>query len=246
MRMFMISDLHFAINHNVGTRRCSDSPRKLERLREVIASCELRVQLGDLINGSGDTGHDTAALSLISSQLDKYGFWHVLGNHDAFALGKSRFSYYTPGIGCAYMTRQDNVDFIVLDANFTCGGNDYSPTHGVWEESFIPPCELEWLRDRLNESRGAVVFCHQNFDDRPDDPHVIRNADIVRRIFAASGKVRYVFCGHYHAGGDSVIDGIRYHTLPAVCEGSSIPYCIAEINAWDDIVVTDSCIDLGS
>ena len=156
----MISDLHFAINHNVGTRRCSDSPRKLERLREVIASCELRVQLGDLINGSGDTSHDTAALSL--------------------------------------------------------------------------------------ESCGAVVFCHQNFDDRPDDPHVIRNADIVRRIFAASGKVRYVFCGHYHAGGDSVIDGIRYHTLPAVCEGSSIPYCIAEINAWDDIVVTDSCIDLGS
>ena len=48
-------------------------------------------------------------------------------------------------------------------------------------------------------------------------------------MIVASGKVKAVFQGHYHKGHETVIDGIPYHTLPAMCEGEENRFMIIEL-----------------
>ena len=87
------------------------------------------------------------------------------------------------------------------------------------------------LRDTLArpETEEAFVFVHQNLDPDVESHHIIRNAEEVRAVIRESGKVKAVFQGHYHPGHEAVIDGIPYHTLPAMCEGEENRYVIAEI-----------------
>ena len=245
-KLFLFSDLHYSPNQSINTRNCSESLHKTDQIIDIINSCDLCIQLGDLINGTGNREKDFIALSEVKSKLDNLGFYHILGNHDAFALGKYQFSHSKSNIDYTYSFRFRDTDFIFLDANYTCDGKDYSPRHGDWRESFIPEYELEWLKSKLDNSNGAIVCCHQNLDDRPGDPHIIRNAADIRKLLEASGKVKYVFCGHYHPGYDSTISGIRYHTLPAMCEGNTIPYCIAEVSSFDNINIVDFCDKLNN
>lgn len=238
--LVMLTDLHYTPEYVAQqTRMCADSLRKVEKIQPILQKADLCVQLGDLINGTGNPAVDSAALKEAIGALAPYGTRHVIGNHDAFALDKSLILPHKPGIGCVDHFSFGGVDFITLDANFCADGSEYSPTNGEWTDTAIPPFQLEWLRHELLESNGAVIFCHQNLDDCPDDPHVVRNAADVRTILEQSGKVRCVFQGHCHAGRDTVTAGIRYHTLPAVCERERIPYCVAEISGWDHILISD-------
>ena len=90
-----------------------------------------------------------------------------------------------------------------------------------WKNTYIPQEKLHQLEETLNDSETteAYVFIHQNLDPEVQKDHIVRNAADVREIIRASGKVKAVFQGHYHKGHDTIIDGIPYHTLPAMCEG---------------------------
>jgi hypothetical protein len=81
----------------------------------------------------------------------------------------------------------------------------------------------------MPETEEAYVFVHQNLDPTVESHHIIRGAEEIRAILRESGKVKAVFQGHYHPGKESVIDGIPYHTLPAMCEGEENRYMITEI-----------------
>jgi manganese-dependent ADP-ribose/CDP-alcohol diphosphatase len=48
-------------------------------------------------------------------------------------------------------------------------------------------------------------------------------------MLAASGKVKTVFQGHYHPGHENELNGIRYITLPAMCEGEENRFAVYEI-----------------
>jgi hypothetical protein len=87
------------------------------------------------------------------------------------------------------------------------------------------------MEQRLREDdvSEAYVFLHQNLDPEVQKDHIVRNAEIVREYIRDSGKVRAVFQGHYHKGHQTVIDGIPYHTLPAMCEGEENRFLIIEL-----------------
>ena len=44
-----------------------------------------------------------------------------------------------------------------------------------------------------------------------------------------SNKVSLVLQGHYHKGGDRMENGIRYLTVPAMCEGEENHYLILDL-----------------
>ena len=70
---------------------------------------------------------------------------------------------------------------------------------------------------------------HENLDPNVEEHHIVKNAAEIREILEASGKVRTVIQGHFHEGADSVVNGIRYITLPAMCEGEENSYRIIDL-----------------
>ena len=105
--------------------------------------------------------------------------------------------------------------------------------------------ELVALFIRPREYRGSTAAGfrhhisqlpnHHSIQSLLEDHHVtlvyiiIRNAPEVRALLSSSGKVKAVFQGHYHPGHENEIDGIRYHTLPAMCEGEENRFSIIEL-----------------
>jgi hypothetical protein len=81
----------------------------------------------------------------------------------------------------------------------------------------------------MSDVRDAHIFIHHNLNPDAEQHHLVKNAAEVREILEKSGKVKAVWQGHYHTGHDSIINGISYHTLGAMCEGEENRYIIAEI-----------------
>src|SRR5262249_33124309 len=117
----------------------------------------------------------------------------------------------------------------------------YAVDHGGWHfvvlhtiektgtEIHVPPDQLAWLESDLSRATSrAIVLMHHSaseqdvadsrwFAGRPDAALVRERRDL-RRIFAASGKVRAVFNGHLHRNYLDVIDGIPYVTVQSLIE----------------------------
>lgn len=232
IRIGIFTDAHYAKGLTTcSTRTCWQSMKKAETVLGVLRDTELIVQLGDLINISGDAEQDMENIRSMQELLAHCGkiCLSVLGNHDVEAAEKRIF---LPDAELGYYyADMDGVRLIVLDGNYTSDGISYEDAEWDWTDSFIPEHEMKWLRETLKTAPGkAVVFCHQNLDDRGGDPHVIKNADEVRRVLEESGKVIAVLQGHCHSGCVNERNGILYHTFRALCEGDGIPCAVAEID----------------
>jgi len=90
-----------------------------------------------------------------------------------------------------------------------------------WGDANVPPEEIEWLRNDLQQtSLATIVFVHQRLDVAP--PYGVKNAPELRRILEESKRVLAVFQGHDHRGDVRVINGIHYCTLRAMVEGAGL------------------------
>lgn len=76
------------------------------------------------------------------------------------------------------------------------------------------------------------MVLHENLDATIDKDHIVKNAAEVRKIILDSKKVDLVLQGHYHIGADSVIDGTRYLTVPAMCERYENHFVILTLNEY--------------
>lgn len=183
------------------------------------------INLGDLVDcgDDGEASYMTAYMfsrSLISTTVNTY---YVLGNRDCTCIPKDLMLHCNETLGGAYYFIRDGVLFVALDPNYSCDGKPYEPGSGDWTDSYVPEAQLEFLKKKLSRSdfKYAVILCHQRLDMFMDglehmDPHVVGNADAVRKIIEDSGKVALVLQAHYHSGDDVVQNGIRYFTQPAL------------------------------
>ena len=107
----------------------------------------------------------------------------------------------------------------------------YRPGEVDWTDSLLPAAQVGQLGRVLGDSNvtGATVFIHQRLDGCTDARYTVRNSDEVRAVLEASGKVGTVFQGHYHRGDRKEINGIRYITLPAMCEGEGNSFIVTEV-----------------
>lgn len=236
MKIGIFTDPHYNhADHIGGGRRPRLSYGKVKAAMEAFraAGVSLCFCLGDLTDHAvGDTREDVVAcfreiLALIRTY--PIPFYVVPGNHDYLmmtAADMEKEGIPTP----PYTVTRNGWDFIVLDANYRTSMERFDTAGVVWTDANLPPEQLAYLEKALAEGdRPCVILVHELLDPYLDDNHTVRNAKAVRAILARSPRVRCVWQGHYHDGGDHRIDGIPYRAFPAMCQGEDNPYFVIDL-----------------
>jgi hypothetical protein len=139
-----------------------------------------------------------------------------MGNHDAFVLTPEQY-YGILGIPAPTVLNKDGKRLIFLDACHFKSGVHYQPGDTDWTDSYLPH-EDEIKATLESEECDTYVFLHQNIDPAIGGGHRIYNGDRIFDIINGSGCVKAVFQGHFHPGRNAEYEGVKYVTLPAMCE----------------------------
>lgn len=233
MKIGLFADPHDSTKKvSCTTRRPSLSWGKIQRAMEAFKDTDLVICLGDLTDDCENHDDNKPRLKALSEMIHSYGikFISLMGNHDCNVFTRDEF-YALSGSFPPFSMQMDGATLIFLDANYTKDGAPYVPGSVDWTNAAIPEWQVEKLNRVLSadEVEKAIVFVHQNLDPCVQWQHIIANHAQVREVLERSGKVAKVIQGHYHPGHDCVINGIEYHTLPAMCEGESNPFEIVEV-----------------
>ena len=239
MKVAFFTDPHCSPTEINGSRRPSLSRGKIIEAMEAFrdAGAEICFCLGDLTDTTDEDTRESvcARIAELSGMIRSYGipFYLVPGNHD-YLLATAEDMLQHGGFAIPpYTLEAGGLRFILLDANYRSDMRRFDVAGELWTDSNLPRQQLEYLDKELAESTlPCVVLVHENLDPtithQPE--HLVLNAAEARAIIARhSDKVRMVIQGHYHPGSDAVVDGVRYLTLPAMCEGTENAYYILEL-----------------
>lgn len=236
MKLGIFADPHYSTADQIKTRRPSRSMEKVHQLAGIFKreEAEAIVCLGDLINSEKDAGKDRQNLRDIAQVLRFAGLpvFCVMGNHDAQAFTPTEYAAISGFRTAPYTADFGDTRLIFLDCCYTDNGTPeglpYRDRQFHWKNAYLPASQLEFLEQAAAGVARAVVFTHQNLDDR-DNPHCIRNVAAARAVIERCGNIRTVFSGHYHPGGQFTINGVTYVTPPALCELDQLPYILFEL-----------------
>ena len=219
------------------TRRPALSIKKIEQAINAFkeAEVDLCLCLGDLIDKGKTPEEPVECLEEIMRLLRTSGvpYRMLSGNHDSRVFGTAEFSKRTdtPPSPCLLDTATHRLIF--LDACYSSDMMHYSSTPSErysWKDSNLPTEQLDFLQSALRSSqKPCIVLLHQNLESQADPNHRVNNAQKARQIMEESNKVSLVLQGHYHKGGDRMENGIRYLTVPAMCEGEENHYLILDL-----------------
>ena len=221
MKFLAVTDLHYSLRDVPDAeRRNILSAGKLRGITaEHAPGCDFIVDLGDTADaGFGD---QTELMTEISDILHGAGLpvYSLIGNHDT-SLPKGEICRVMGMPGRYYSVDTPEYTMLFLDANMNSADAPFPDSEIVWSRTYLDPEQLEFAENTLAASqKPALVFCHELFTltDAEAQEHVIINARDAMDIFERSGKVRAVFCGHYHYGDLAVVNGIPYITFAALC-----------------------------
>ncbi len=223
MRIGMITDLHYADKDSVGTRHYRESLSKLAEARERFEKekIDFVVEMGDLVDAAGSVDVETGYLKKINGVLTDLpcDIHYVVGNHCVHTLTKKEFLSVIERDKTYYSFDSQGFHFIALDACFRSDGESYGRKNFDWQDSNIPPEQIEWLREDLGATeQPTIVFVHQRLDVAGH--YSVKNAAQVREVLEHSEKVMAVFQGHSHENSYQEINKIHYCVLTAMVEGT--------------------------
>jgi predicted phosphodiesterase len=245
IRFGIVADPHYADADPQGNRHYRESACKMAECVELMndRKVDFLIELGDFKDqDSPPIEKETISYLRAIERLFKRfkgARYHVIGNHDVDSISKKQFLANIKNTNIArdssyYSFDSKGVHFTVLDANYRGDGSAYDHGNFDWRDTHIPGAQLKWLKQDIAAAPGPViVFVHQQLDGEGD--HCVNNADEVRDLLQASGKVPAVFQGHNHKGStaaDNQIEGIHYYTLKAMVEGSgpeNNSYAVVEV-----------------
>lgn len=244
MRFLAVTDLHYTNLHDGVDGRQHDL--SLEKLKQAVRNgaggCDCIVDLGDTADGFDGLRDQTELLGEVRDVLRGSGlpYYAIIGNHDT-SLPKEAFYPYLDMTNRYYGFDCGGYRCLVLDACLNDVREPLPRTEIQWDNCWIDPGQIEWLRQELEQAAGEVlIFTHVPFmleERETENPHLIRNRDEVMAILESSGKVRAVFSGHYHDGCFGVCGGIPYITFSAMVIGDQNAYAVADVTE-DAVVVT--------
>lgn len=221
MKIGIYTDVHYSsAKVTCGNRYNDQSLRKIKQAYAFFEKekCDLIVCLGDVIDTEPTVEKEMQNLSEIAKVMQGSEIKTVclMGNHDAFVLSREEF-YNILGIPSVDEMKIDGKRLLFLDACYFKTGVHYAPGDSGWDDCFLP--DDEKLRARLSDSdEDTYIFIHQNIDTAIRADHRIFNSERVFNIINESGVVKTVFQGHYHPGASAEYNGVKYVTLPAMCE----------------------------
>ncbi len=225
-RFGVITDIQYADRAaNIG-RYYRNSIIKAKHCIDAINAIQpdFCMHLGDLIDWPGQPEKGRQALDTIMPVMQSFHgpMYYLIGNHDRDSVPVDELAalWDMPQGQTWYSFDHKGVHFIALDSNFDEHGRPYQPGDGQWDNCYVSEQQLDWLKSDLAQCLTDVVFVmvHALLDDL-DDPHVIKNASVVRSILENSGKQIVVLQGHMHCGRESKKNGICYHTMRSIVNG---------------------------
>lgn len=232
MKIGLFADSHYSSAAlTCGCRYNRKSLQKIKSAFEAFAKekCDLVICLGDLIDHEKKHSDEILHLQEIADIIKRYAIKTVviMGNHDAFSFTEEEF-YIILGEDCKPKTLSvAGKTLLFADACYYKNGDHYRVGDDDWTNTYVP--DLKSLEEKLSSSVGdCYVFMHQNVDAAIREDHRIFNDVEFREVIEKSGKVKGVYQGHYHAGNYSKLNGIKYITLPAMCERKNA-YFVVEI-----------------
>ncbi|MBQ7322057.1 MAG: metallophosphoesterase [Clostridia bacterium] len=238
MKLGLFTDPHYCDQDvTCRTRRPVLSYGKIREAMETFVreKVDFVLCLGDIIDKCDDPQVNIEKTREIADLIHSYAlpFYSLMGNHDANVFTQREFNELVNrhSFPSPVSITVCGKELILLDANYNDDGSSYAPGEVNWKNTYIPEEQLRTREQKLNDPTvtEAYVFMHQNLDPEVQQDHIVHNAEAVRKMIRASGKVKAVFQGHYHKGHETIIDGIPYHTLPAMCEGEENRFIIVEL-----------------
>lgn len=223
LRIGLVTDMHYADKPSAGSRHYRESIEKLAEAASKFSEANPRfvVELGDFVDAASSVEAELGYLKRIQSEFVHVAKerHYVLGNHCVDTLTKKEFLDGVEQTESYSSFDRGEYHFIILDACFRSDGKPYERKNSKWDDSNIPPAEIEWLRaDLQSTQRKTIVFTHQRLDDTKS--HSVKNCAAVRQILEESKLVQAVFQGHSHQNDYRQILGIHYCTLRAMVEGA--------------------------
>lgn len=237
MKIGLFADSHYCADETKNkTRRPKLSLEKVKTAMQYFKSvdADMCICLGDLTDSACEDFSVPDPLENILEIIKTYNipFYCVPGNHDYMDYSAEKFFELIGTALPPYIVETPNLSLIILDANYRSDYRRFDVAGVQWTDSNLPPEQSLFLENALAASKKqCIVFVHENLDFNVEEHHIIKNADEVRRIIEKSGKVKTVVQGHYHLGADNIINGVRYFTLPAMCEGTQNRFAVLEISA---------------
>lgn len=235
MKLGLFSDSHYCkLNTSCGTRRPSLSLGKIRQAMDAFRAekVDYVLCLGDLTDKGTTPEEPRQCMKEIMELIGSYGlpFRAIAGNHDYAVFHGAEFSALTDSPEAPFLLETDTHTLIFLDANFRSDLRRFDIAGVEWKDSNLHPDQLSFLKKALeNATKPCVVLLHENLDPTVQVDHIVKNAAEARNIIENSGKVSLVLQGHYHRGADTTLNGIRYLTLPAMCEGEENRFMIIEL-----------------
>jgi 3',5'-cyclic AMP phosphodiesterase CpdA len=250
-RFGIVTDSHYADTNERNNRYFRESVDKMAECVEFMnrQKVDFLVELGDFKDQDSSPVEERTLSYLRAIEKVFRRFqgprYHVLGNHDIDSISKEQFleNIADPDVRVVstfYSFESHGVHFIVLDANYRADGTVYDHGNFKWTDAYIPQVQLDWIKkDLATTCLPTIVFVHQLLDGSGD--FYIKNAEEVREILQACGRVLAVFAGHKHEGDYHNIAGIHYYTLMAMVNGSGLEnnsYAVVEVMDNHNIIVT--------
>ena len=128
-----------------------------------------------------------------------------------------------------YSVFTDHSWFLLLNGNHRTDLQYGTDTARKQTEFYLPTQQIEYLKKQLRMTKNAVLLICQNLDCNVPAKFTLQNFAEVQKIILESGRIRLVLQGYYPKGADNVIDGIRYLSVPSMCENESDYFRIVEI-----------------
>lgn len=208
LRIALIGDVHFSTaGPREGSLLLHRSETILERALDQIASShvqpDLLIQIGDLIDGQGQTFEQARAdLDRAVEMFDRSELrwtW-VPGNHDYVGCGGRKWLL-------PRLRRSQTWDEIVVgDDVLLLMDSSCSQVFGR-----IGTDQQEWLEEALarHADRHVFVFVHHVFDWSVEDDMYIEDGETIRSLLIGSRAVKAVFMGHAHTDRIDAVEGLH-------------------------------------
>lgn len=237
MKIGIFTDSHYCDAKSMdNTRRPYLSLGKIKEAMKAFADAKVDVCfcMGDLTDHApGNTKKDVEKCFKECVEVIKsfnLPFYFVPGNHDYMIMNHDEVEEILGQTLPPKTVSLGKFDFIMLDANYRSNSLRFDQVEEHrWNDSNLPQWQVDFFEKALNESnKDCIVFVHENLDPSIPESHLVKNHVQIRDIINKSGKVKAVIQGHYHKGAESIIDGIPYITLSAMCEGEENSFKILE------------------
>lgn len=219
LKFSVFSDIHY----NPGVSFSGDEAHlKMIQDRAEQENCDFIIQGGDFTHGP--------AREVVQGYLKMYNDFHIpsyhcLGNHDSDLTSlEETLQYYRMEKGYYYFDCK-GYRMIVCDPNYflldgKCYhydlGNYYAYMQQGSLRGYMPPEQLEWLRETIDTAEGScILLSHESFERETNG---INNLREVRDIINAANRKRphsVLMCinGHHHRDNLRILDGVLYFDL---------------------------------